>query len=79
MDVSLSVRIITLEEPVEGFSIIALTDESVLMSADGSEIALRDIQPGVTIKVFGQPGESNALIASQVLVFSATPALPGEG
>jgi hypothetical protein len=68
-----------LEEPVEGFSVIALTEDSVLMSADGSEIALRDIQPGVTIKVFGQPGESNALIASQVLVFDATPTPPGEG
>jgi hypothetical protein len=49
------------------------------VSADGSEIALRDIQPGATIKVFGQPGESNALIASQVLVFDATLTSPGEG
>jgi hypothetical protein len=67
MDVALSARIITLEEPVDGFSTIALTGESVLLSVDGHEIELRDIQHGMTIKVFGQPGDSGALIASQVL------------
>jgi hypothetical protein len=75
MDVSLSARIIVLEGPVEGFSIIALTDESDLMSADGSEMALRDIQPGATIQASGHPGESNALIAGQVLVLDAAPTL----
>ena len=73
MDASLSARIILLEEPVEGYSTIALTEESKLVSADGSEITLRDIQPGVAIQASGQPGESNALIASQVLVLDATP------
>jgi hypothetical protein len=71
MDVSLSARIIVLEGPVEGFSIIALTEETELVSADGSEIALRDIQPGATIQASGQSGESNALIASQVLILDA--------
>jgi hypothetical protein len=72
-DVWLSARIIVLERPVEGFSIIALTEESELVSADGSKIALRDIQRGVTIQASGHPGESNALIASQVLVLGAAP------
>ena len=71
MDVSSSARIFVLEGPVAGFGIIALTEETELVSADGSEIALRDIQPGVTIQASGQSGESNALIASQVLVLDA--------
>ena len=67
IDVSLSAQIITLEEPVDGFSTIALAEDSVLLSVDGSEIALEDIQHGTTVKVFGQPGDSGALIANQVL------------
>ncbi len=68
MDVSLSARIIMLQEPVEGFSVVALTEESELVSTDGDEITLRDIRPGMTIQTSGQPGESNALLASQVLL-----------
>jgi hypothetical protein len=62
-----------LEKPVEGFDVIALTEESDLVSADGSEITLRDIRPGATIQASGHPGESNALIASQVLLLDAEP------
>ncbi|MGD1995111.1 MAG: hypothetical protein PVI59_18110, partial [Anaerolineae bacterium] len=71
MDVSTSARIITLEEPVESFGLIALTEESTVVSADGSEILLRDIRPGATIKAVGQPGTSDALIADHVLVTDA--------
>lgn len=77
MNVSLSARIITLEEPVDGYSTIALTGESVLLSIDGNDIELRDIQHGITIKVFGQPGDSGALIANQVLAGDETP-IPAE-
>ena len=76
MDTSLSARIVMLKEPVEGFSVIALTEESELTSTDGSEIALRDIRPGMTIQASGRPGESNALLASQVLVLDTTPTPP---
>jgi hypothetical protein len=74
MDVSLSARIIVLEKPVEGFGVIAITEGSDLVSADGSEITLRDIRPGATIQASGHPGESDALIAYQVLVLDAAPA-----
>ncbi len=76
MDVSLSARIIMLREPVEGFDVIALTEESELVSTDGDEITLRDIRPGMRIEASGQPGKSNALLASQVLVLDATPTNP---
>jgi len=67
-DVSLSTRVIALAEPVDGFSVVALTPESELLSADGNEIAPRDIQPGMRIEASGVPGESEALLASEVHV-----------
>jgi hypothetical protein len=70
MDVSPSARIIMLTEPVEGFTVIALTETSRLVSASGAEIMLRDLHAGVRIQVSGQPGESQALLAEQVLVLS---------
>jgi len=68
MDVSLSARIITLAEEVEGFELVALTEESELVSASGGEATLQDIQPGMRIKASGQAGQSGALLAEQVLV-----------
>ncbi len=68
MDVSLSARIITLTEAVEGFQVVALTEESELTFASDGEATLQDIRPGMRIKASGQPGESGALLAEQVLV-----------
>jgi hypothetical protein len=67
-DVSLSARIITLAEPVEGFEVVALTEGSELVSASGGEATLQDIRPGMQIKASGQAGEGGALLAEQVLV-----------
>jgi hypothetical protein len=67
-DVSPSARIITLAEPADGFTIIALTEESQLLSASGKEILLRDLRSGMRIQASGQPGEPGALLANQVLV-----------
>ena len=68
IDVSLSLRVIFLKEPVDGFDSIALTEGSELISENGSVISLRDIQPGFTIQAFGKPGGSNALLARKVIV-----------
>ena len=73
MDTSLSARVILLEEPAEGCDAIALTEESRLVLADGSEIALRQIHRGRTVKAFGHPGPSNTLIAYQVILLRASP------
>ena len=70
MDVALSARVIMLAEPAEGFSAVALTEATRLVGADGSEITLRDIQPGMTIQATGRPGTSDALIASRVAVLA---------
>ncbi|MFN2244641.1 MAG: hypothetical protein ACK2U2_20280, partial [Anaerolineae bacterium] len=70
LEVSPSARILTLTEHVEGFAIIALTEDSELLSASGDEILLRDIQPGMRIQASGQPGAPGALITNQVLVLT---------
>jgi hypothetical protein len=68
MDVSLSARIILLEREVQGFRVIALTEETELASSGGHPLGLRDMRPGMTVQATGRPGESDALVASQVLV-----------
>jgi hypothetical protein len=70
LNVSPSARIITLVESVDGFTVIALTEESQLLSASGGNILLRDIQPGMRIQASGQPGASGSLIVNQVLVLT---------
>jgi hypothetical protein len=70
LDVSPSARIITLAELADGFAVIALTEESRLLSASGDEITLRDLRPGMRIQACGEPGASQALLAHQVRVLS---------
>jgi len=67
-DVSPSARIITLAEPVKGFEVVALTDESELVSASGGEATLLDIRPGMRIRASGEPGQSGALLAREVVI-----------
>lgn len=66
MDVSLSAQIIMLQEPVDGFSVVALTEDSELFSPEGDVITLQNIGPGVRLEAYGVPGDSNALLASRV-------------
>jgi hypothetical protein len=71
MDVSPSARTITLADPVEGFSVVALTAESQLRSASGDKILPRDIATGMRIQASGQPAASGVLIAAQVLLLGS--------
>jgi hypothetical protein len=70
LDVSPSARTVTLTEPVDGFAVIVLTEESQLLSANGDEILLRDIQPGMRNQASGRPGASGVLITNQVLILT---------
>jgi len=72
MDVSLSARIITLKGSVEGFHVLALTENCELRFFSGEEIELQAIQPGMTIQASGQSGESDALITNSILVLETT-------
>jgi hypothetical protein len=71
METSPSARTITLTEPVEGFTVIALKERCRLVTASGDEIRLRDLQAGMRVQAFGRPGASQALLADQVLVLSS--------
>lgn len=68
MDASASARIIMLEEPDQGFSTIALTDETALLSADGGAIGLTDVRHGDSVKAHGQSGMPGTLLADEIVV-----------
>jgi hypothetical protein len=68
MQISLSARVILLEEPVDGYTSIALLERGQFISENGREILLQDIRPGSTIQAVGRSGGSNALLASEVIV-----------
>jgi hypothetical protein len=70
LDVAPSARTITLTEPVDGFDVIALTEESNVVSGDGEEIMLRDISTGTRIRASGRSSASGVLIAERVLVLA---------
>lgn len=60
--------IIDLVEAVEGFGRIEIDDETVILSVDGSEMPLAEIEPEMKIEVSGQPGDSGTLIATYIRV-----------
>jgi hypothetical protein len=70
MDVSLSAGVITLAEAVGPFEVVALTEETKLVSASGGEATLQDVRPEMRIQASGQAGESGALLAEVVLILS---------
>lgn len=67
-DVSLSARIITLAEPVQGFETIALAEGCQVAFVGGGGATLRDLQPGVKIEAEGQPGDAKAFLADRLLI-----------
>ena len=71
MDVSLSARIITLTEPVQGFDTVALSDETEVLASSGCKAALQDVQKGMTVQASGKPGTSGAILASKVSILQA--------
>lgn len=68
--VDTSARVITLVKPVEGFTSIALTDETHIVGMDRWARTLADIKPDTIIDVFGQRGGSNVLLAQNILIRS---------
>lgn len=69
-DVLLSANVINLQEPVNGVTIIALEENCELVGLDHKNIALQEIQPGMQITISGRKGESDSLLADQVVVIS---------
>ena len=67
-EVSLSAQIIRFENEVDGFSVIAITGETMITTASGSSLELKQIQQGLTIEAAGIPGDNHALIAQTIKV-----------
>jgi len=65
-DVMRSARIIMLQEPIEGFLYVALTQDTRLISIEGQNIVLQDIKAGMRIRVTGRPGSPGTLLAEEV-------------
>lgn len=68
MDVSLSAKIIVLEQPDHGIGTIALTDETILEAANGAPMSLTDITHGETVKARGHAGTSGTLLADKIVI-----------
>jgi hypothetical protein len=70
MEVSPSAQIILLTAPQNGFDTIALTEETSIMLEDGTTTDLTAVRPETTIQASGAAGESNALIADEIVVLT---------
>jgi hypothetical protein len=67
-DVSLSAKVIRLKEPIQDFSYLALLQDSKLVSSDGINISLMQVQPGMRVKATGRPGTQGTLIALELSI-----------
>jgi len=67
-DVMLSARIILLQEPVQGFSTLALTQDTKLVSAEGLDITLQEVRAGMRVQATGRPGTPGTLLPEEVRI-----------
>lgn len=67
-DVMLSARIILLQEPVQGFSTLALTQDTKLVSAEGLDITLQEVRAGIRVQATGRPGTRGTLLPEEVRI-----------
>ena len=75
-DVSPGARLVVLAEPVEGYEVVVLTEESEVLALDGSEIAIKELRVGMTIEVSGRSGGSGAMVVTQLRVIEAEAPAP---
>jgi hypothetical protein len=67
-DVMLSARVILLREPIQGFSYLALYQDTKLVSAEGMNITLLQVRPGMRIKASGRPGTKGRLLTVELSI-----------
>ncbi len=65
-----SARVLQIDPPVNGYSRIALTEETEYRTASGGAASLQDVEEGSTVEVSGEPGAPGTLIARLVVVSS---------
>lgn len=66
----LSAQIIVLREPMQGFSDLALTQDTKLVSAEGLDITLREVRPAMVIQATGRPGAHGTLLPDEVRILA---------
>ncbi len=59
---------ILFREPVKGFLYVALTQDTRLISREGQNITLQEIEAGMRIQVTGRPGNQGTLLAEEVRI-----------
>ena len=72
-EIMASERRIRLSEATQGYEIIAITKDTVLLSADDSEILLTAITPGMILAITGVPENDTTLIAIRVRILEGLP------
>ena len=65
---SASARVVTLAQPVAGFSNVALVADTEIVRASGAEATVSDVAPRATIEVTGRPGAPGTLVARRVVL-----------
>ncbi|MDQ3641652.1 MAG: hypothetical protein M3450_09435 [Actinomycetota bacterium] len=63
-----SARIVTLAQPVAGFTTVALTADTQIVRANGATAAATDLVPQATIEVTGRPGAPGTLVAGRIVL-----------
>ena len=63
-----SARIVTLAQPVDGFTTVALTADTQIVRASGAPAAATDLVPRATIEVTGRPGAPGTLVARRIVL-----------
>jgi len=63
-----SARVLQLDPPVDGYSRVALTDDTEYRRADGSPATLADVDEGSTVEVTGTAGAEGTVIARRVVL-----------
>jgi hypothetical protein len=65
---SASARVITLAQPVGGFSNVTLPTETEVVRSNGAKAAVTDLAPRVSVDLTGRPGAPGTLVASRVVL-----------
>ncbi|MGI8807809.1 MAG: hypothetical protein ACR2KK_08215 [Acidimicrobiales bacterium] len=63
-----SARVITLVQPVGGFTSVALAADTEMVRARGGAAAVTDLVPRATFDVTGRPGGPGTLVARRIVL-----------
>lgn len=65
---SASARVVTLAQPVDGVSNVALVADTQIVRASGAAATVSDLVPRATIEITGRPGAPGTIVARMVVL-----------